>query len=123
MTFASNMQQVAQRLLLKFGETCSFTRELEGEFDPNTGSLPVPTIYTYEANGCPLNYNKDEIDGSTVLETDLQVWVEVNSDGDIPAVGDVLTFEHDTSTQYRVLVVSPLFAQGSRIAYRLQVRI
>lgn len=123
MTFSSNMIQVARRLLLKFGETCSFTREIEGSFNPSTGSLAIPSVYSYTAKGAPVNFNRDEIDNSTVLETDLQVWIEINSDSDIPAVGDVLTFEHDITTQYRVLGVRPLFAQSQQIVYILQVRI
>ncbi len=120
MSFKTRMQAVAQRLTETYGELCSFTRTVEGVFIPTTGETGAGTISTYTAYGHPGSYSIDEIDNSTALSTDIRLIIELTSTRVVPLVGDVVSLN---STTYRVMSVNSLKAQGSDIAYILQLRI
>lgn len=120
MTFASSLLATAKRLIETYGENISFSRVTEGAFVPSTGSVGSGTTTSFSAYGAPMNYRSTEVNNDTIMDNDLQVWVEVNASGSIPAVGDVATI---STIAYRVLDVQKYVAQGSTIVYKLQVRI
>jgi hypothetical protein len=120
MSFSTDLIATARRLLLAYGENITFTRVVEGSFIPSTGDVGSGTSSSYTAYGAPMAFASDEIDGTTVIQDDMLVWVEVNTSGDIPTVGDVATI---SSVDYRVLTVNKSFAQGSILVYKLQVRV
>ncbi len=120
MTFATNMLATAQRLIRAYGQSITFARVVEGAFVPSTGAVGAGTTSSYTAYGAPMAYNSTEINNTTIMQNDMQVWVEVNAAGSVPTVGDVPTI---SSIAYRVLNVEKYIAQGSTLVYRLQVRI
>lgn len=120
MTFATDMIAVARDLTRDLGQSITVTRTTEGNFVPSTGDIAGEVTITYTAYGAPMNYRNTEIDGNSILENDLQVWIEVNSSGSIPAIGDTASISGQV---YRVMNVTKYVAQGTTVLYRLQVRI
>lgn len=120
MTFSSNLLDTARRLIRAYGENISFSRVVEGTFIPSTGGLGTGTTTAFTAYGAPMNYNSEEINNTTIMQNDLQVWLEVNASSSVPTVGDVATI---SGTAYRVMNVSKYTAQGSTVVYNIQVRI
>jgi hypothetical protein len=117
MTFSSRMTNTAIRLLTIYGEEILFSRSTEGAFVPSTGDVGTPNDLTYTGYGHPSPFNTDEVDENTILGSDIRLLVHKMTQ--IPLVGDVATFG---GTDYRVMRVEKLKAQGSDIAYRLQLR-
>lgn len=120
MTFATNMLATTQRLIRAYGQSISFARVVEGAFVPSTGAVGAGTTSSYTAYGAPTNYRAAEINNTTIMQNDMQMWCEVNSAGSVPAVGDVATI---SGTAYRVLDVQTYVVQGTTLVYRLQVRL
>ncbi len=120
MSFASGLLLTARRLIQAYGQSVSFSRVVEGAFVPTTGAVGAGTTSSYTAYGAPMMYKAREVDNVLILMTDMQLWVEVNLGGSIPAVGDVATV---SSIAYRVLAVDKFYAQGTVLVYRLQIRI
>lgn len=120
MTFATDMISVARDLTRDLGQNITFSRATEGSFIPGSGDVAGELVSTYTAYGAPMNYNRREIDGDLIQESDLQVWLEVNNASSVPAVGDVANI---SGIVYRVLNVTTYVAQGTTVLYRLQVRI
>lgn len=120
MTFATNLLATARRLIQAYGQSISFARVVEGAFVPSTGAVGAGTTSSFTAYGAPMEYSTKEIDGVTILTTDLLIWVEVNSSSSVPAVGDVATI---STVAYRVLDVQKQVAQGTTVVYKLQARI
>lgn len=120
MSFATDLKSVGQDLLQQFGQSISFSRTTEGSFVPSTGDVAGESTVVYVAYGAPTNYSSREIDNINILESDLQLWVEANTSGYVPAVGDVANISGQV---HRVLNVTKYQAQGIVAVYRLQVRI
>lgn len=120
MTLASNLKSTARRLLVAYGQNISFARVVEGAFVPSTGAVGAGTSSSYTIYGAPMAYNSEEINNNTIMQNDMQIWVEADSVGDIPTVGDVATLG---GVAYRVLGVNKLFVQGTVVVYRVQVRV
>ncbi len=116
-TFVDNMTATASRLIQSFGVECTFHRSVESNFSPSFGDV-AETISSFTAYGVSMGYNKNEVDGSVILNSDLQLWVE--NLGDQPLVGDTVSFD---GLVYRVMGVTKYSAQGSTAVYRLQLRI
>ncbi len=120
MTFATNMIATARRLLEAYGSSLTFDRVVEGSFVPSTGAVGAGTTTQYTAYGAPIPVNKSDIDGINVLVKDNWLWVESNTAGYVPTVGDVVTVQ---SSAYRVMSVLNYVAQGSTCVYKLLIRI
>ncbi len=78
------------------------------------------TTTSYTAYGAPMATPNQEVNGTTVLQDDTQVWLEVNASGSVPKVGDVCTI---SGIAYRVISIKNYIAQGAALLYKLQVRI
>jgi len=119
MTFATNMTATAHKLLLAYGQSISFDRVVEGAFVPSTGAVGSGTHTTYSAYGAPAATPDNEINGTTTVQGDLNIWLEANASY-TPVIGDVASL---TGQAFRVLAITPYYAQGSIVLYKLQVRI
>lgn len=117
MSFATNMQSTALRLLTTYGESVSFTRTVEGEYNPITSEAAPSVTSSYNGYGHPSPYNKNEIDGTVILASDVSLLSYLTT---VPIVGDVATLDN---VAHRVMNVQKIRAQGLNIIYRLQLRI
>lgn len=117
MSFSTNLNSAAERLLQAYGESCSFSRKVEGAYDPSTGMTGTSTDTTYTGFGAPMSYTEFEKADNSVEMGDLQLLLET---GTVPLIGDVCTLN---SIDYRVLGVELMRSQGIDIAYKLQLRI
>ncbi len=61
-----------------------------------------------------------EVNNTTTLQDDTQLWVEVNTSNTVPLVGDVATF---SGVSYRVLSVEAFIVYAVTVLYKLQLRI
>ncbi len=119
-TFSTNLLATSRRLVRKYGQNISFDRIVEGAFVPSTGAVGAGTHTTYTAFGVPLPTPNREINGTTVLQSDTMMYLEVDDVSYIPLVGDVATFG---GKAYRILSVANYVAQGDTLLYKLQLRI
>lgn len=74
----------------------------------------------YSAYGLPDGYNSLEVDGTSVRNADIKLWLSTPTTGEIPLVGDTATID---SVVHRVVNVNKITAQGSNLIYELQCRI
>lgn len=116
MSFASNMQNVALRLLNKYGQLIQVSRVDEGSFVPSTGVAGAGSTISFSGYGYPSPYESREIDNVVILTTDIQLYIRV---GQEIKVGDVATFN---DTDYRVQNIENINVQGQNIIYRCQLR-
>lgn len=117
MTFATNMQSVANRLLTNYGQSVTFSRETQGTFVPSTGAVGSGTSTTYTAKVHPSDYTAEEIDGVSVLYGDVKLLTYSTTE---VLVGDTVSLD---GVIYRVMSVMKTNAQGSNIVYKVQVRV
>lgn len=117
MTFATNMQAVASNLLTKYGRSVSFSRTVEGAYNPTTSETGSGTITTYTGLAHPAPYTVAEIATGTVSVKDVKLLTYCAT---LPLIGDTAIVDSDT---YRVMNVDRVSAQGTDIIYRLQLRI
>ena len=120
MSFSTNLLVTARRLIQDYGQSISFARVVEGAFVPSTGAVGAGTTSSYTAYGAPMQYSSREIDNVSVMTNDVLIWVEVNTAGSVPALGDVATI---STIAHRILDVQKVVAQGTTVVYKLQARI
>ncbi len=120
MTLSSTMLITARRLIRKYGQNIQFDRVVEGAFIPTTGGVGASVETGYYAYGVPQPTPNREVNGTTVLETDNILWLEVDDIKYVPMVGDVATF---SGQAYRILAVTNYPVQGVDLLYKLQLRI
>lgn len=118
MSFSTNMIATARSLLNTYGESITLTRESEGTYSPTDGSFSGVSSSSYVADGFPDQYSKDEIDETLVRSSDIKLLLEKPTSV-TPAVGDKCTIN---STEYVVVAVATIRAQGTDIIYELQLR-
>lgn len=119
MSFSSNLIAVARRVLLAYGENLTFGRDSNGSYDVSDGSVATASSATYTAYCAPMDYTKDEIDGTVIKKHDVKLIMEKPTSY-VPTVGDTVTLD---SVKMRIISVEKLRAQGSLIIYILQVRV
>jgi len=117
MSFASNMQAVALKLLLTYGEIVNISRTVEGNYNPATSEAEDTTTTSYQVYGHPSPYNVIEINGTTILATDIRLLIYSTT---LPLIGDVATVN---GTAHRVESVRQIRAQATDIVYELQLRV
>lgn len=117
MSFATNLQATANRLLTKYGQVCTVTRTVKGAFDPTTGESAVSSTSTYEISCYTSNYTRQEIDNILVQQNDIRLIVYSNT---APEIDDVMSID---SKDYRVLDVQLIKAMGLAVIYKCQVRV
>lgn len=116
MTIYSNLQSTATKLLKKYGQVVTLTRETVSSYDPVLG---VPTSSTAEYTGyaAMFDYQLSEIDGQTIQRGDARLLLQVISvepkNGDTVAVNGV---------QYTVINATITAPGGVTVVYELQLR-
>lgn len=75
MTFYSDMAAEASSLLVEFGETVTLKHKTGGSVDPVAGTVSG-SEQSIVANGYPGEFNKNEIDQTNILSTDVRLILE-----------------------------------------------
>ena len=121
MSLSTTMIALARKQLQEKGRAVALVRVTEGAYDPTT-SAPTgsPTTVNYSAYGLPDGYNSFEVDGTTVRNADVKLWLSTPTTGEVPAVGDTATID---SVVYRVFNVGIINTQATNVLYELQCRI
>lgn len=120
MSFATNMVALARRQLEAFGRTVNLVRVTEGAYNVATGATAAATTANYSAYGLPDGYNSLEVDGTSIRNSDIKLWLSTPTTGEVPLVGDTATID---SVVHRIVNVGKITAQGSNLIYELQCRI
>lgn len=119
-TFGQHMQDVATRLISKYGDSAvTFTRVTPGSFDPTTGAVAAGSTLTYVAQGVSSQFLSEEVNNQTILYTDLKYLIEVSTQ--VPIVGDTVVLNDDFT--YRIMSVVTDGVQDTYLCYTLQLRI
>ena len=100
----SSVRASAERLIDRFGANFQFSREIAGSYDPTTGSTSSTTS-DYTTNVVWLEYNKDEVDETTIFRGDAKLVCDGQVEPD-----DVVTYQGQT---WRIIDTSPLNPTGS----------
>lgn len=116
MSFSSNLQAVAIRLLASYGQSATITSYTDAGYDPGIGEV-TRNETSWTADIYPDLYTTAEINGVSVLSTDSKVYTH---SGNSPQVGNTINFN---ATEYRIMDVQKISAQGADILYVLQVRV
>lgn len=116
MTFASDMYNMANTLLTTFGQSLTFTTYTMGSYSPSAGTLSVSSSSTYSAKGYPYPYKLYLVDGELIKHNDVQL---IMTSTTVPKQKDTVVLDGST---YTVISVEKITAQGSNVAYNLQLR-
>ena len=117
MSFYTNMQATASRLLTKFGQDVTITYAALETYTVAT-QTNAKTTSTFTGKGVLVDYNTSEIDDETVLAKDRRLILESTSRA--PMVDDTVTVN---STVYRVMAVEEVTPAATNVIYICQLRI
>ena len=113
------LQSTATRLLQSNGQSVTFRYETGEVINPATGTVTTPASEeTVPGFGVAINYKNAEIDGQTVLASDLKLLV--SNLATAPEVNWKVTVN---SKAWRVMQVMPINPAGTNVMYILQIRI
>lgn len=118
MSISTRMRKVATKMGNKFGELATFTRTLDGAFNPSDGSLSEGTTATWKLLVIPMSIETKIIDGESIKKDDRMILLPANEYK--PTVGDVATLDGEN---YEVLdIYNTERVEGVDVAYTLQLR-
>lgn len=114
--FYANLAATALRLLTKYGQTVTVTRDVVGTVDPITGAGTPGTPVTFTGKAAIFDYNVSLIDGVMIQASDKRMVIESTNE---PQTSDVVT----TATgDFTVVAVNPLSPAGTVVKYDVQIR-
>ncbi len=116
-SFYASLAAVATRLLTDRGQQVTFTRAVDGAFDPATGITTPGTPTTITGYGASFDYNRSEIDGTLIKRGDIRFIFEAAGR---PKEGDTVVIDSET---YRVMAPSIVSPAGVDVYYEVQLRI
>lgn len=111
------LKTTARSLLLNFGQSMTFTRDVAGTYDPTSGSV-VNTTETFTDYGVVLPYGdgSSSVADSLIQQGDRQVFIQISTE---PKTTDKITI---AGTTFNIVNVKPLEPAGINVLYELQVR-
>ncbi len=110
-------QEAAEDLLTELGQSISVARVASSAYSTSTLTTATNTSTSYSGVGWPTNYIKNEIDGETVLASDIKLWFYAST---LPLVNDVFTVD---TIAYRAITVRQYTVQGQRVLFLVQLRV
>jgi len=113
-SFYTNLQTTATRLLTKYGQSYTFTTYTQGAYDPGTGTNSVTTS-TYSKKGVKTNFSKFERTNTAIQKGDMRFIVETGT----YAVGDTVSIN---SEEWRIMDAEPIEPGATNVIYILQLR-
>lgn len=111
----SKLSANVKKLLAKFGQAMTLSRDTPGAYDPATQTV-TNTTTTAADNGVILPYTTGQIDGSLIQKDDQQVFINIST---APLPGDRLTVG---GKGYNIIAVKAIEPAGVNVLYELQVR-
>lgn len=120
MSLSTTMVALARKQLEDKGRAVALVRVTEGAYNVADGTVGAATTVNYSAYGLPDGYNSFEVDGTTVRNADVKLWLSTPTTGEVPAVGDTATID---SVVHRVVNVGIVNTQATNVLYELQCRI
>lgn len=115
--FYEKMKATASRLITEKGQLITFTREIKGAYDPDTGGFAPGSLETFDANGAVFDYSFREIDGVNILNGDCRCYLEATDY--VPDVDDTCVIG---GVKWRVQDPMPLSPSGIDVIYDVQLR-
>lgn len=118
--FSDEMAVVARELIVEFGETATFNRTVQAAYDPTSADTYGQTDTAFFGSIVQTQYKNSDIDGTLVQRGDFLVLAHKITTGEIPLVGDVLTF---SDISCRILDVRQTMVNGVGVLYAMQCRV
>lgn len=115
-SFYQNLAATATRLLTKYGQTVTVTRDVVGTVDPITGQGTPGTPVTFTGKGAIFDYDIRLVDGVMIQATDKRLMLEA---ANAPEIGDVIT---TADGDYTAVSVNPTSPAGTVVKYDIQIR-
>jgi hypothetical protein len=108
----------ADRLIKKFGQAVSLTIAGNAGGYDSSGNVVAPSPpVTVTGDGVKLDYERDEIDGTAIVQGDAKLLL--GSASGAPVIGMETTINGD---KWRVMAVDTLDPAGVNVMYTLQLR-
>lgn len=117
MSLSTKLSAVAQRLLAKYGQSMTLSRDTPGSYDPATATV-TNTTTTAADSGVIFPYadGLSMVEGSLIQRGDQQVFINIAT---APRPADRLTVG---AKVYNVINVKEIAPAGTSVLYELQVR-
>ena len=113
------LESTATRLLRDNGQAIVFTFETGEVIDPATGTVTTPASEsTVNGYGVATNFKNAEIDGQSVLASDLKLLASNISTA--PTVGAKVSVNGKT---WRIMQVMPINPANTNVMYICQIRV
>lgn len=117
--FSDAMAAVATQLITEFGQSCTFIRSVKGAYDPTTSKAINASTVNFSGVCFHEVYTIAELQASNVRAGDVKLLVSPITTGEVPTVGDELTF---SSTNFRIVSVDRAVTNSVTVLYTLQCR-
>jgi hypothetical protein len=114
------LQTSAAKLIEKFGAEYLFEREIDRDYDPETGK-PVRRKFSYTSNGIVVSFSNMEKganlvnSGQSVLQGDIRLLAEAED----YLIGDLVSVN---CISYRIIDISTIQGSQLKLAYYLHLR-
>lgn len=108
------LQESAARLINKFGAEYKFERQVERDYDPETGK-PTTRKFVYTRNGVVVDFDRSEVAQNTVQQGDIKLLAESEDYN----IGDLVSVN---CLQYRIVSMMPIQGSQQVLAVYLHLR-
>lgn len=102
-------------LLAEHGKTMTVTRIASSTYNPATGVMSAGTTQTYTIRGVFINYNEEQINGTTIRADDRKLLIQAKGLTATPQIGDRVE-------GVEILTVRRLESAATTIAFTCQTR-
>ncbi len=118
MSFATNMQAVALRLLKKYGGPVTVSRPVPTTYDTSTSTMGFTIATTYTGYGNASPYTLEEMANATIEMSDLKLLFYSTTR---PQINDIMDL--GSMVSYRALDVGIQNVNATDIVYIVQLRV
>lgn len=110
----NSMESTATRLITKFGAEYKFERQIDRDYDPETGK-PVSRKFAYTGEAAISEFTKSEVSQNTVQQGDIKLLAESKD----YKIGDLVSVD---CLQFRIVSVLPIRKSQRVVAVNLHLR-
>jgi len=107
-------------LLADMGQPLQIEQGLTAPTYSPAAGLTEPTIVTYEAIGCVVDYASKDKDGTSILQSDRKALIAAKGLAITPKVSNKIVFE---DLKYRIIAVHTIREGSDIVAHVCQVRL
>lgn len=120
--FSDETAAIALEEITEYGEICTFTRKVKGEYSTSNLEHNSSTPTNYLVYCLPYEFKTNELNQDTILQTDKKLLVPTTTTSDVafePLVGDLVMIG---ATKYRVKdIINPVRVNGENVLFILQI--